>query len=73
MAEQSNCAALSLVLIKIRPYLAMVSLQFGYAGMYIITMLSFKSGMSHWVLVVYRHLVAAIAIAPFALVFERSS
>lgn len=71
MAEQSNCAALSLVLIKIRPYLCMVSLQFGYAGMYIITMLSFKSGMSHWVLVVYRHLVAAIAIAPFALVLER--
>lgn len=71
MAEQSNCAALSLVLIKIRPYLAMVSLQFGYAGMYIITMLSFKSGMSHWILVVYRHLVATIAIAPFALVFER--
>ncbi|KAE9605865.1 hypothetical protein Lal_00024551 [Lupinus albus] len=56
---------------KIKPYLAMVSLQFGYAGMYIITMVSFKHGMSHWVLSVYRHVVATIIMAPFALVLER--
>jgi drug/metabolite transporter (DMT)-like permease len=49
----------------------MVSLQFGYAGMYIITMVSFKHGMSHWVLSVYRHVVATIFMAPFALVLER--
>jgi hypothetical protein len=50
----------------------MVSLQFGYAGMYIITMVSLKHGMSHYILAVYRHVVATIVIAPFALVPERS-
>ncbi|CAN1352805.1 WAT1-related protein At4g08300 [Linum perenne] len=49
----------------------MVSLQFGYAGMYIVTMLSFKHGMNHFVLGVYRHVVATIVIAPFALILER--
>lgn len=71
MGEPSAFGALRLYLIKIRPYLAMVSLQFGYAGMYIITMVSLKGGMSHWVLVVYRHIVATLAVAPFALVLER--
>ncbi|TMW93815.1 hypothetical protein EJD97_011123 [Solanum chilense] len=56
---------------KIKPYLAMVSLQFGYAGMYIVTMMCFKRGMSHWILVVYRHAFATIAVAPFAIVLER--
>ena len=56
---------------KIKPYLAMISLQFGYAGMYIVTMLCFKKGMNHYVLAVYRHVVATIVIAPFAFVLER--
>ncbi|KAL5076632.1 hypothetical protein RYX36_015616 [Vicia faba] len=56
---------------KMKPYLAILSLQFGYSGMYIITMVSFKHGMSHWILSVYRHVVAAIIIIPFALVLER--
>ncbi|KAL8133746.1 WAT1-related protein At1g21890-like [Apium graveolens] len=63
--------SLSQLLTNIRPYLAMICLQFGYAGMYIVTMVSFKQGMSHWVLVVYRHVVATLAIAPFAFVLER--
>ncbi|KAJ7965585.1 WAT1-related protein [Quillaja saponaria] len=56
---------------KIKPFLAMFSLQFGYAGMYIITMVSFKHGMSHYILSVYRHVVATIVIAPFAIILER--
>ncbi|KAI5407808.1 WAT1-related protein At4g08300 [Lathyrus oleraceus] len=56
---------------KMKPYLAILSLQFGYSGMYIITMVSFKHGMSHWILSVYRHIVAAIIIIPFALVLDR--
>lgn len=63
---------LSLLFTKVKPYLAMVCLQFGYAGMYIITMVSLKRGMNHWIFVVYRHVVATIVIAPFALVLERS-
>ncbi|KAK9051861.1 hypothetical protein SSX86_028489 [Deinandra increscens subsp. villosa] len=54
-----------------KPYLAMVALQFGYAGMYIITMIGMKRGLSHWILVVYRHVTATLVIAPFALAFER--
>ncbi|MED6205793.1 hypothetical protein PIB30_021079 [Stylosanthes scabra] len=54
-----------------KPYFAMISLQFGYAGMNVITKLSLNQGMSHYVLVVYRHAFAAASIAPFAFMFER--
>ncbi|KAE8682097.1 WAT1-related protein [Hibiscus syriacus] len=54
-----------------KPYFAMISLQFGYAGMNIITKVSLNRGMSHYVLVVYRHAFATAVIAPFALIFER--
>ncbi|KAA8538497.1 hypothetical protein F0562_028132 [Nyssa sinensis] len=73
MGDQKPSGTLSLVFSKVKPYLAIVSLQFGYAGMYIITMVSLKLGMSHYVLVVYRHAVATLAIAPFALVLERKT
>lgn len=55
---------------KWNPYLAMILLQFGYAGMNIITKLSLNGGMSHYVLVVYRHAFATVSIAPFALIIE---
>ncbi|ONK63666.1 uncharacterized protein A4U43_C07F17630 [Asparagus officinalis] len=54
-----------------KPYIAMISLQFGYAGMNIITKVSLNRGMSHYVLVVYRHAFATLSIAPFALILER--
>ncbi|XP_024634289.1 WAT1-related protein At5g07050 isoform X2 [Medicago truncatula] len=56
-----------------KPYIAMILLQFGYAGMIIISKLSLNGGMSHYVLVVYRHAFATVAIAPFAIIFERKS
>lgn len=71
MGDQTPFVSFCLSLNKIKPYLAMVSLQFGYAGMYIITMVSLKHGMSHYVLAVYRHVVAALVLAPFAFVLER--
>lgn len=49
----------------------MISLQFGYAGMNIITKVSLNRGMSHYVLVVYRHAIATAVIAPFAIFLER--
>ncbi|XP_042009162.1 LOW QUALITY PROTEIN: WAT1-related protein At1g44800-like [Salvia splendens] len=58
---------------KMKPYLAMITLQFGYAGMHIILLLSFKRGFSHWVFVVYRHAVATIFFSPFAYFFERKT
>ncbi|KAL8041237.1 hypothetical protein ABFX02_10G152800 [Erythranthe guttata] len=54
-----------------KPYIAMISLQFGYAGMNIITKVSLNRGMSHYVLVVYRHAFATAVIAPFAILLER--
>ncbi|VAH65056.1 unnamed protein product [Triticum turgidum subsp. durum] len=56
---------------KAKPYIAMICLQFGYAGMNVITKVSLNGGMSHYVLVVYRHAFATVSIAPFALIFER--
>uniref|UniRef100_A0A7N0T6D5 WAT1-related protein n=2 Tax=Kalanchoe fedtschenkoi TaxID=63787 RepID=A0A7N0T6D5_KALFE len=53
-----------------KPYFAMISLQFGYAGMNIITKVSLNRGMSHYVLVVYRHAIATAVIAPFAFSLE---
>ncbi|KQK01727.1 WAT1-related protein At1g44800 [Brachypodium distachyon] len=59
------------VLNDVKPYLAMVLLQVGFAGMYVVAVASLKGGMSHFVLVVYRNLVATAVMAPFALYFER--
>ncbi|KAF7080652.1 hypothetical protein CFC21_084692 [Triticum aestivum] len=59
------------VVSDVKPYLAMVLLQVGFAGMYIIAVASLKAGMSHFVLVVYRNLVATAVMTPFALYFER--
>lgn len=56
---------------KAKPYIAMICLQFGYAGMNIITKVSLNRGMSHYVLVVYRHAFATAVIAPFAIFLER--
>ncbi|KAI4389161.1 hypothetical protein MLD38_001417 [Melastoma candidum] len=58
-------------LYKLKPYLAMVFLQFGYAGMYIVTQISLKRGMNHFILAVYRHVAATVVIAPFAILLER--
>ncbi|KAE8656324.1 WAT1-related protein [Hibiscus syriacus] len=72
MGEQSSCiATLFKVLNKVKPYLAIVSLQFGFAGMYILSTISLKHGMSNFILATYRHVVATIVIVPFAIVLER--
>ncbi|XP_022766348.1 WAT1-related protein At1g21890-like isoform X2 [Durio zibethinus] len=69
--KMQNGIMFSLGLNKAKPYLAMLCLQVGFAGMYVITMVSLQKGMNHYILAVYRHLVATIVIAPFALVLER--
>ena len=55
----------------IKPYVLMVALQFGSVGMYIISMATLNHGMSRFVLIVYRNAVAALTMAPFALLLER--
>ncbi|KAK9743387.1 hypothetical protein RND81_03G235900 [Saponaria officinalis] len=69
MGNKSICE----MIIKAKAYLAIISLQFGYSGMYIITAVCLKHGMNHFVLSVYRHIAATFAIAPFALLFERKT
>ncbi|GJN00371.1 hypothetical protein PR202_ga17796 [Eleusine coracana subsp. coracana] len=61
----------SKVLNDVKPYLAMVLLQVGFSGMYIVSVASLKRGMNHYVLVVYRNMVATVLMTPFALLFER--
>ncbi|KAG4969909.1 hypothetical protein JHK85_036330 [Glycine max] len=56
---------------KAKPYVLTVGLQFGMAGTYLFTMASLNHGMSRLVFIVYRNAIAALALAPFALIFER--
>jgi hypothetical protein len=57
---------------SVKLYLAVILLQFGYAGMSIIAKNALDQGMSHFVLIAYRMAIASVVIAPFAIVLERS-
>ncbi|XP_050385592.1 WAT1-related protein At2g39510 [Argentina anserina] len=63
--------SVSHMLTQAKPFVAVIFLQFGLAGMSIITKFALNQGMSQHVLVVYRNVVAFVLIAPFALVFDR--
>ncbi|XP_022973899.1 WAT1-related protein At2g39510-like isoform X3 [Cucurbita maxima] len=56
-----------------KPYLVVVFVQFGYAGMTILAKSALDKGMSPHVFVVYRHAVATLVIAPFAIIFDRKA
>ncbi|XAR72044.1 hypothetical protein NMG60_11018538 [Bertholletia excelsa] len=56
---------------RARPYLLVIFLQFGCAGLTVIAKFGLNHGMSHYTFSVYRNAVAAIAFAPFALGLER--
>ncbi|KAI4339718.1 hypothetical protein MLD38_024628 [Melastoma candidum] len=56
---------------RAKPYVLMVALQVGSAGMYIISTVSLNHGMSRYVLIVYRNAIAALVLAPFAFFLER--
>ncbi|XP_058781916.1 WAT1-related protein At4g08290-like [Vicia villosa] len=56
---------------KARPYVLTVAIQFGFAGAFIFSMASFNTGMSRFVFIVYRNIIAAVSLAPFAWFFER--
>ncbi|XP_075497064.1 WAT1-related protein At1g21890-like [Primulina tabacum] len=73
MSKQNVWGKISTSFNKIKPYVAMISLQFGYAGMFIITLVSLKRGFSHWVLAVYRHAIATLVFAPFAYFLDKTT
>ncbi|KAH6802580.1 nodulin MtN21 /EamA-like transporter family protein [Perilla frutescens var. frutescens] len=56
---------------KAKPFLGVVFLQAGLAGMDIISKAALNEGMSNYVFVVYRHAVATLVIAPFAFILDK--
>ncbi|KAF3960252.1 hypothetical protein CMV_015018 [Castanea mollissima] len=56
---------------KVKPYFLVIIMQFGYAGMSIIGKFALNKGMSEHVFIAYQHAIAAVVIAPFAVVFDR--
>lgn len=71
MMEKICGARFCNMLDQAKPYLLTVGLQFGGAGTFIIIKATLNYGMSRFVLAVYRNVIAALALAPFALIFER--
>ncbi|CAI9768900.1 unnamed protein product [Fraxinus pennsylvanica] len=58
---------------KFLPFLAMVIVQLGYAGMNIISKLAMDSGMNPYVHVAYRQIFASVCLVPFAYFLERTT
>ncbi|KAB1217946.1 hypothetical protein CJ030_MR3G014644 [Morella rubra] len=55
---------------RVKLFVVVILLQFGYAGMAIIAKFALNMGMSHYVLVAYRMAFATSIIAPFAIFIE---
>ncbi|KAK6943698.1 EamA domain [Dillenia turbinata] len=58
---------------RAKPFVAVIFLQSGLAGMDILSKVALNEGMSNYVLVVYRHAVATIVIAPFAFILDKKA
>jgi hypothetical protein len=54
-----------------KPYIAMLFIQFVYAGMALFSKAAIAKGMNPYVFVVYRQAFASLALAPFAFFLER--
>lgn len=54
-----------------KPYIAMIFIQFVYAGMSLLSKAAVSEGMNPYIFVVYRQAFATIALAPFAFFIER--
>ncbi|KAL8140681.1 hypothetical protein V2J09_006702 [Rumex salicifolius] len=56
---------------KSKPFMAVIFLQLGLAGMDVISKVALDRGMNNSVFITYRHAVATVFIAPFALILEK--
>ncbi|KAK7267537.1 hypothetical protein RIF29_20213 [Crotalaria pallida] len=56
---------------RAKPFIAVVFLQCGFAGVDVLFKAAMNQGMSNYVLIVYRHAIAFVAIAPFALILDK--
>ncbi|XP_002274909.2 WAT1-related protein At2g37460 [Vitis vinifera] len=59
------------LLYRVKPFLAVTFLQFGFAGMDVFSKVALNQGVSNYVLVVYRHAIATAFIAPFAVILDK--
>lgn len=58
---------------SLKPFAAIILLQFCYAGMTILSKVALNKGTIPYVLGVYRHAIAFAVISPFAVVLERKT
>ncbi|KAA8518864.1 hypothetical protein F0562_016363 [Nyssa sinensis] len=72
MRDEVSNEHTSNLLKRVKPFIAVIFLQFGLAGMDILSKVALNEGMSNYVFVVYRHAVAFIVIAPFAIILDKS-
>ncbi|KAF8677283.1 hypothetical protein HU200_046768 [Digitaria exilis] len=56
---------------RVRLHVAMLALQFGYAGFHVVSRLALNMGVSKLVFPVYRNLIALCLLAPFAYFLEK--
>ena len=56
-----------------KPYVAMLFVQFVYAGMALFSKAAISKGMNSLVFVVYRQAFATVSLAPLAFFLERST
>ncbi|XP_047336250.1 WAT1-related protein At2g37460-like [Impatiens glandulifera] len=73
MTQQQQDQSKSKFFHKAKPFFAVIFLQFGLAGMDILSKAALNEGMSNYVFVVYRHAIATIAFAPFAFFLEKKT
>lgn len=71
MNKHVSSERMSEIFRKGKPFIAVIFLQVGLAGMDVISKVALNEGMSNYVFVVYRHAVATIVMAPFAIVLDK--
>lgn len=56
---------------RLQLHLAMLALQFGYAGFHVVSRAALNMGISKLVFPVYRNIIALLLLAPFAFFLEK--
>ncbi|KAK8944291.1 Protein WALLS ARE THIN 1 [Platanthera zijinensis] len=56
---------------KVQLHVAMIALQFGYAGFHVVSRAALNMGISKLVFAVYRNIIALLLLLPFAYFFEK--
>ncbi|XP_076901184.1 WAT1-related protein At2g37460-like [Bidens hawaiensis] len=71
MSKQAMSERISEFFQKGKPFFAVIFLQFGLAGMSVVSKVAMNEGMSSYVFVVYHHVIATVVMAPFAIVLDK--